>query len=142
MDIPPITGAMVLGNVERLRDARVLAITSDGAFGLAIACGEQGLVELDVQAWRFAGERWWLRVSQFVEGPDSQDERWSGGSKGIFTEDLLGAYRNYGYAPACASVELTFDARRYRTSVLANGFWAFITDEESSTADPIIELMR
>jgi hypothetical protein len=142
MGIPSLAEAMVVERASEVIDEvmdeaswrwspsnlEVLAIATDGPYGLAIVDAHGDRAQLQTQGWRFAGERWSIRGRELVEGPGAESRtRWSGGSGGLFTEDMLASYRNYGFAPAYRTVELEFEDGRYRVPVLANGFWAFVT---------------
>jgi hypothetical protein len=100
------------------RYARVIAIASDGDYGLAIVDGNGDGAELEAETWEWNGERWTSAGSAGAGALDTLGP-WEAGQIG-------NSYCAYGSAPGRQTIMIDFDGRFHQTPVSRYGVWAFI----------------
>jgi hypothetical protein len=106
------------------RYARVLAIASDGDYGLAIVDGNGDGAELEAETWEWNGERWTGGGSAGAGPLDTLGPSQTGGQIG-------NSYFAYGSAPGRQTITINFDGRLHQIPVSHHGVWAFIKTSTS-----------
>jgi hypothetical protein len=119
-DHPALTGQHVLARGGwHPRYARVLAVTSDGDYGLAVVDGNGDGAELEAETWVWENGTW---ASAGSSGAGPLGELGSAHASGQIGEARFA----YGSAPGRRSIAIEFDGHRYETPVGSHGAWAFI----------------
>jgi hypothetical protein len=106
------------------RYARVLAITSDGDYSLAIVDSNGDGAELEAETWQWDGDRWTGAGSAGAGPLDTLGPTQTGGQIG-------NSYFAYGSAPGRQTITINFDGRLHQIPVSHHGVWAFIKTSTS-----------
>ena len=101
------------------RYVRVLAVASDGDYGIAVVDGNGDGAELEQEAWLWDDGRWTPGSSSGTGQLDTLGTIQTGGEFGD-------ASFAFGRAPGRASVTISFDGQRFEVPVGPRGVWAFI----------------
>jgi len=101
------------------RYVRVLAVASDGDYGIAVVDGNGDGAELEQEAWLWDDGRWAPGSSSGTGQLDTLGTIQTGGEFGD-------ASFAFGRAPGRASVTISFDSQTFEVPVGPHGVWAFI----------------
>jgi hypothetical protein len=117
---PPLTPDDVLASGGwHPRYVRVLAVASDGDYGVAVVDGNGDGAELEQEAWLWDDGRWTPGSSSGTGQLDTLGTIQTGGEYGD-------ASFAFGRAPGRASVTISFDGQTFEVPVGPHDVWAFI----------------
>jgi hypothetical protein len=133
--VPPLTPEIVMAAAEwHPRYAEILAIASDGIYGVSVVDGNSDRADIDVGIWRFEDGSWREHSSWGAFG-EPVVEAWTsgwGGTPGA-------ACAIHGYAPDLSSMDITLAGVVHRVAVGGNGYWAFIKATRDWPDDEVTE---
>jgi hypothetical protein len=144
--VPPLSEATVIEKGGWHPDhAEVLAIATDGRYGVSIVDGNGDRSELESEIWIFE-EGSWHPDSSEGDGPRDFSRPWASGWCGMGgPED--GCDYIYGFGAGYRCVDITILGATRRVSVGSNNFWAFMkarstTPERSPDRDLLGQIAR
>jgi hypothetical protein len=113
------------------RYARVLALASDGDYGLAVVDGNGDGAELEEEQWLWDAEQGWLPGTSSGSGPlETLASVETGGQIGD-------THYAYGRVRGASSVRVSFGGRVYPVPAATDGVWAFVQHSSGAgSCDP------
>ena len=137
--IPPLVPQIVIEQGGwHARSVDVIAIATDGRFGMALVDGNGDRANIEIEPWFYRKEGWASDGSSGGGGPWGEQGPW-GVCSGIYATDATeSAFVAYGYAECYEAVRIVFNDAERRISVLPSGFWLVVAADYPDGADAII----